>query len=57
MTVILKSIGMAEYKLGKICPIFKGNWSSNETYDRLDVVTHNLISYVSLVTDNESEPS
>lgn len=48
---------MAEYKLGKICPIFRGNWSSNETYDRLDVVTHNLISYVSLVTDNESEPS
>ena len=48
---------MAEYKLGKICPIFRGNWSSYETYDRLDVVTHNLISYVSLVTDNESEPS
>lgn len=37
---------MANIIIGKVSPVFKGEWSITETYTRLDIVKYNGSSYV-----------
>lgn len=37
---------MAVYNIGRILPIFRGNWTSLTEYDKLDIVYYNGNSYV-----------
>lgn len=46
-----------EYKLGKICPIFKDDWNSTTTYERLDVVLYNGSSWVSTTRNTNIVPN
>ena len=48
---------MARYTIGRILPIFQGSWDSTQTYDKLDIVLKDTISYVSLIDDNNTTPS
>lgn len=49
---------MARYTIGRILPIFQGDWDSEQTYDKLDIVLYNNAeSYVSLIDNNSTEPS
>lgn len=48
---------MARYTIGRILPIFQGDWDSTQTYDKLDIVLKDTISYVSLIDDNNTTPS
>ena len=48
---------MARYTIGRILPIFHGDWDSTQTYDKLDIVLKDTISYVSLIDDNSTTPS
>lgn len=48
---------MARYTIGRILPIFQGSWDSTQSYDKLDIVLKDTISYVSLIDDNNTTPS
>ena len=48
---------MARYTIGRILPIFQGSWDSTQSYDKLDIVLKDTISYVSLIDDNTTTPS
>ena len=48
---------MARYTIGRILPIFQGNWDSTQSYDKLDIVLKGIVSYVSNVDNNTSEPT
>ena len=48
---------MARYTIGRILPIFQGSWDSTQTYDKLDIVLKDTISFVSLIDDNNTTPS
>lgn len=48
---------MARYTIGRILPIFQGDWDSTQTYDKLDIVLKDTISYVSLIDDNNTTPT
>ena len=48
---------MARYTIGRILPIFHGDWDSTQTYDKLDIVLKDTISYVSLIDDNSTTPT
>lgn len=48
---------MARYTIGRILPIFHGDWDSTQTYDKLDIVLKDTISYVSLIDNNTTTPS
>lgn len=48
---------MARYTIGRILPIFKGNWDSTQSYDKLDVVLKGITAYVSLIDNNTTTPS
>ena len=40
---------MANIIIGKIAPVFKGEWSTNVTYTRLDIVSYMGSSYACIV--------
>ena len=40
--------------IGKVGFVFKDQWVEGESYDRLDIVSYNGSSYVSLIDDNDS---
>ncbi len=48
---------MARYTIGRILPIFQGSWVAGQSYDKLDIVLHGIISYVSNVDNNTTEPT
>lgn len=48
---------MARYTIGRILPIFQGDWDSTQIYDKLDIVLKDTISYVSLIDDNNTTPT
>lgn len=48
---------MARYTIGRILPIFQGNWDSTQSYDKLDIVLKGIVSYVSNVDNNTTEPT
>lgn len=39
---------MAQYNLGRVLPIFKGNWNPTVSYTKMDVVYYSGNSYVAL---------
>lgn len=43
---------MAEVIIGRILPMFKGNWNERNTYQKLDIVFYNGSSYVSQYSNN-----
>ena len=47
---------MAQITIGRILPIFKGDWSSSVTYTKLDIVYYNGSSYVAKQTSTGQEP-
>lgn len=46
-----------EYNIGKVIPQFKGRYNNKETYEDLDVVTHENKTFISLVNNNKEKPS
>lgn len=40
---------MANIIIGKVSPVFKGEWSITETYTRLDIVSYMGSSYACIV--------
>lgn len=48
---------MARYTIGRILPIFQGSWDSTQSYDKLDIVLKDTISYASLIDNNTTTPS
>lgn len=47
---------MAQINIGRILPIFKGNWVSTTKYTKLDVVYYNGSSYVALADNTNTTP-
>lgn len=48
---------MAQITIGRILPIFKGNWSSSTTYSKLDIVYYNGSSYVAKTQNTNQVPT
>lgn len=48
---------MARYVIGRILPIFQGSWDNTQSYDKLDIVLKDTISYASLIDNNTTTPS
>lgn len=48
---------MSIYNLGRVLPIFKGEYDPTETYENLDVVLYNGSSYVALNTTTNNLPT
>ena len=50
---------MSTFNLGRILPMFKGTWSSSNSYNQLDIVYHDGSSYVAKnsVTSGGNNPS
>lgn len=47
---------MAQLTIGRILPIFKGDWSSATTYSKLDIVYYNGSSYVAKTSSTGQAP-
>jgi len=47
---------MAQITIGRILPIFKGDWSDSTRYSKLDIVYYNGSSYVAKQTSTGQEP-
>lgn len=50
---------MANILIGKVAPLFKGEWKEGSSYERLDVVYHNGSSYVCIedVSNSSTTPN
>lgn len=48
---------MSIYNLGRVLPIFKGEYNPTETYENLDVVLYNGSSYVAIDTTTNNPPT
>ena len=48
---------MSIYNLGRVLPIFKGEYNPTETYENLDVVLYNGSSYVAINTTTNNLPT
>jgi len=48
---------MSVYNLGRVLPIFKGEYNPTETYENLDVVLYNGSSYVAINTTTNNLPT
>lgn len=46
-----------QINIGRILPIFKGQWSSSSTYTKLDVVLQDGQSWVALRTNSNVQPT
>jgi hypothetical protein len=40
---------MAQIKLGRVCPVFRGTYSNTTTYTKLDIVLYDNCSWVCVV--------
>ena len=47
---------MAQINIGRILPIFKGDWNSNAIYSKLDVVLYSGSSWVALAENSGEVP-
>lgn len=47
---------MAQINIGRILPIFRGNWDSTTNYTKLDVVYYDNSSYVALADNTNTTP-
>ena len=47
---------MAQINIGRILPIFKGDWDNSTTYSKLDVVLYNGCSWVATAENSGETP-